>query len=239
MQFDFGSIVHAYLEDYVNRVVKAGDMDPGELAAKRRHDVELMDYRQEDVKQYVDRFDRIVASFGAWAEEAFAGRVETEVALSCMVGDDVPLFGMCDLLLVDDDEKTVRVVDYKTGQNYPEKEPEPGYARQLRFYRLLVENSSEFEGYHVTACENWYVEPEKKTGEMREPVVASVSDGEIAELTALVNAVWHRICVSDYDTTAFEESELKAEAVALGGTKAVKARNLQHAYEKWLVQQDV
>lgn len=239
IQFDFGNAVHGYLEDYVNHVLKAGDVSPEELASKRRSEVERMDYREEDVKQYVDRFDRVVSAFGTWAESAIAGRVETEATLSAVAGDDVPLYGKCDLLLVDDDARAIRVVDYKTGQKYPEGEPDPEYARQLRFYRLLVENSPEYAGYRVESCENWYVEPEKKTGEMREPIKASVTDDEIDELTALVNAVWHRICASDYDTTAFEESEQKAEAVAMGGNKAQKERNLQSAYERWLVEQDV
>ena len=151
----------------------------------------------------------------------------------------MPLFGKCDLLLVDDDARTVQVVDYKTGQRRPEGEPDPEYARQLRFYRLLVENSPEYGGYRVVSCENWYVEPERGSGEMRGPVAASVSDGEVAELTDLVNAVWHRICASDYDTTAFEESGLKAEAVANGGrSKDSRRRALQRAYERWLVEQD-
>ena len=238
IHFDFGNAVHAYLEDYANHVVKAGDMDPEELAAKRRAEVEHMDYREEDVKQYVDRFDRVAASFGKWAKDAFFGRIVTEAALSAVVGDDVPLFGKCDLLLIDDDAKEVRVADYKTGLSYPKGEPEPSYARQLRFYRLLVENSPDYEGYHVVSCENWYVEPDKKTGEMHEPVKASVTDDEIEDLVALVNAAWHRICASDYDTSAFEQSALKAEAEAKGGKKTEKARNLQRAYERWLVEQD-
>lgn len=239
IHLDFGSIVHSYLEDYVNRVVKAADTGPGELAAKRRAEVGRMDYRDEDVRQYVERFDRIASTFGEWAQEALTGRLETEVVLSGVAGDNVPLFGKCDLLLVDDNVRTVRVVDYKTGQTYPKGEPEPDYARQLRFYRLLVENSPEYEGYRVTSCENWYVEPEKKTGEVRDPVVSSVADAEIAELTELVNAVWHRICSAGYDTTAFEGSELKAAAVANGGkNKGEKSRALQRAYERWLVEQD-
>lgn len=211
IHFDFGNIVHAYLEDYVNRVLKAGDADPAELAAKRRAEVGRMDYREEDVAQYVDRFDRIADSFAGWADNALVGRSETEAVLSGVAGDGVPLFGKCDLLLVDDDAKTVRVVDYKTGQDYPEGEPDPAYERQLRFYRLLVESSPEYAGYRVTSCENWYVEPEKRTREVRKPVVASVTDDEIAELTALIDAVWHRICA-------------RGRGAGLGGSRAEAPR---------------
>ena len=234
---EFGSIVHAFLEDYVNHV-SAGSGGAAALAASYRNEVSRMDFREEDVAQYLERFDRVASSFGPWSAGRMGGRVVTEVALSAVVGDGVPLFGKCDLLLVDDEAKTVRVVDYKTGQGYPDGRPEPGYERQLRFYRLLVEASAEFEGYRVVSCENWYVEPERKTAQMREPVVALVTDDEVAALTRLIDAVWHRICASDYDTSAFEESAAKAEV--LGRTKHKKdlGRALQTAYEQWLVEED-
>lgn len=231
---EFGTIVHSYLEDYVNLVMGTGSADPVLLSTAWCERVARMDFGEEDVARYLERFERIVASFGDWAARRMSGRVVTEAALTALVGDDVPLFGKCDLMLVDDAEKTVRVVDYKTGHGYPKGEPEPDYARQLRFYRLLVENSPAYEGYRVVACENWYVEPETKTAEMRDPVVASVSDEEVAELTALINAVWHRICSSDYDTSAFEVSRLKADALSVRSKK----RALQQAYERWLIETD-
>ena len=236
--FEFGGIVHTYLQDYVERVLKAGDLTAAELAEKRMRDVERMDYRAEDVEQYKHRFERLTRAFGPWAEERLAGRVETEAALSAMTPDGVPLFGKCDLLLVDDDAKVVRVVDYKTGQTYPEGKPDPAYERQLQFYRLLVENSAEFAGYHVAACENWYVEPDKKTCEMREPFGISVSDADIEHLNALVNAVWNRLCRADFDMSAFETSDEKAEVLATKfRSNLARARALQRAYESWLINQ--
>lgn len=234
---EFGSVVHAYLEDYVDHAIANGE-DPLALASLWGEEVRRMDFREEDVAQYVERFDRIAATFGPWVSGRMDGRVMTEAPLTAVVGDNVPLFGKCDLLIVDDDARTVRVVDYKTGSDYPDGRPEPDYERQLRFYRLLVENSPEFEGYRVVTCENWYVEPEKQTAEMREPVVASVTDEEVGELTELIDAVWHRICASDFDTSAFEDSQLKEEALVGVRCKKDKKRALQAAYERWLVEMD-
>ena len=74
---------------------------------------------------------------------------------------------------------------------------------------------------------------------MRAPVVASVSDAEVEELTELIDAVWHRVCASDYDTSSFELSEQKAMAVAASGKSAkTRKRELQRAYERWLVDTD-
>ena len=80
--------------------------------------------------------------------------------------------------------------------------------------------------------------PRLPTSSSSEPVVASVTDEEIEELTALVNAVWHRICASDYDTSAFETSKLKDEALAFARRGDARSRALQDAYERWLVEGD-
>ncbi|MBR2789126.1 MAG: ATP-dependent helicase [Eggerthellaceae bacterium] len=240
IEFDFGNIVHAFFEQYVNRVVRAKDTDGEALARQFAAKVDAMDWREEDVAQYRERFARIVDIALPRVAQRFAGHMETEACLNALVGNDVPLFGKCDLLLIDDEAKTIHVVDYKTGQNYPTDAPDPGYERQLRFYRLLIEHSPEYEGYRVVACEDWYIEPDKATGEMREPVVVSVTDDEVASLLELVNAVWRRLCFADFDVSGFEDSDLKAaalkEAEASKANKAQKARMLQRAFDRWLVE---
>ena len=70
---EFGTIVHAYLQDYVDHVLKAGDMPGEELVEKRLAEVGRMDFRAEDVEQYKDRFKRIAAAFGSWAQDRLTG----------------------------------------------------------------------------------------------------------------------------------------------------------------------
>ena len=67
----------------------------------------------------------------------------------------------------------------------------------------------------------------------------SVSDEDIEDLTALANAVWHRLCRADFDVSGFEGSEQRKEGIANGGrSKKSKGRTLQWAYEQWLIEQD-
>ena len=195
---------------------------------------------------YQQRFERVVSCFDAWARPRLDGRLATEVKLFAQVGDGVPLFGLCDLLVIDDAAREIRVVDYKTGFNYPKGKPERNYERQLQFYRLLIENSSEFAGYHVVTCENWYVEPERGANRtMHEPVVASVTDEDVAYLTRLIVAAWHRIERGDFNISAFQTSEQKLEAESKlakhSGKVYPKTRlaELQLAFEAWLIASDV
>jgi hypothetical protein len=136
------------------------------------------------------------------------------VKLNALAGDNVPLFGVCDLLVIDDETRTVRVVDYKTGFSYPTGKPTRSYERQLQFYRLLIESSAEFAGYRVLSCEDWYVEPERSDEQprMHEPVVAAVSDEDIEYLTTLMNAAWHCIERGDFNISQFSASIQKAQA---------------------------
>ncbi len=241
---EYGTAVHAYFEEYVNKVLK-GDADPVALAAHYRKLVAAMDFLPEDTERYARQFVRVADHAAAMLTERTEGlRLETEVKLTALAGDNVPLFGSCDLLLLNEADKTIRVIDYKTGFHYPEGEPDRGYQRQLQFYRLLIENSADYAGWHVVSCENWYVEPEKGTDMLHEPVASAVSDEDIAYMVQLMNAAWHRIARGDFDCSAFDNSPEKAAALdTLANTqgrvtKKLRATTLQIAYESWLIRTD-
>ena len=86
---------------------------------------------------------------------------------------------------------------------------------------------------------DFYVEPEKDTGELHPPLSVTASDEEVRSLERLADVVWARIQAGQWDTSAFEQSELHELALAqqeLERSKADKARVMQRAYEEWLVQ---
>ena len=156
--------------------------------------------------------------------------------MQCLTAGGTPLFGFLDLLLVDDVAKTVQIVDYKTGFG---KEVPAGYHRQLKFYKLLVEASPEFYGYTVTSMGDYYVEPDKTTGELRPPFSTTANADDIAELEQLIDATWARIEHGAWDTSAFEQSdayELAIEEQKGCRKKADKTEVMQRAYEHWLIE---
>ena len=113
------------------------------------------------------------------------------------------------------------------------------YERQLKFYKLLVESSAEFEGYTVEAMGDYYVEPDKKTGELSKPFMATATAEEVRELERLTDAVWARVREGAWDTSAFEQSqlfELAREQQEGCRNKKEKAAMMQQAYEQWLVE---
>ena len=78
-----------------------------------------------------------------------------------IVVEGVPVSGKIDLMLVDDEAKTIEVYDYKTGAYHDGRwTAEPSlfdHMMQLEFYRLLINNSREYRNYQVTRGHILYV----------------------------------------------------------------------------------
>lgn len=232
----FGSIVHALMEDYVSFVVKGG-MPAEEVISRARENVLHMDVSEDEKDSYAARFDRIVELFLPSLGSLLSGRLATEVELNAVTDDGVPLFGICDLLMINDAAKTVSIVDYKTGFSYPGKTPTAAYERQLQFYKLLIESSSEFAGYSVREAVDLYVEPERGTASTLHAPARSVPNTENLEhLTRLIAAAWERMKTGDFDMTGFEDSEERAQAEEQANRNTRK-RFIQRAFEDWLIGQ--
>ena len=236
IQLEFGTLVHAMLQDIVNFAMGRNEGAAGIMGAHRER-VAWMDFPEQDVERCLIRYDRICESFVPWLmREGAAGfRRVTEAKVEAVTEAGTPLLGFLDLLLVDDKARTVRIVDYKTGANY---EAPSGYERQLRFYKLLVERAPEFEGYTVVSMGDFYVEPEKDSGALHPPFELHATEEEIYELERLADAVWRRIQNGDWNTSAFEQSELYERAATEQRSlraRRDKERVMQKAYEEWLM----
>jgi len=118
------------------------------------------------------------------------------------------LSGKIDLLEIDQADKTITIVDYKTGKTYSRWLSDPKlhrYKQQLICYKLLTENSRSYKGYRVTGARLEFVEPDDN-GNIHSLELA-IKDEDVARVTALMQAVWY--CaqnlefpdVSGYDQT--------------------------------------
>lgn len=206
--------------------------------------VAALDFEREDVIRCLDRFIAIVHITPEIAR-GYSNQclLRTEVELTAVVNNEVPLYGKCDLLQINEQDKTIKLIDYKTSLSTKKiTTPTAAYQRQLQFYVYLIENSQEFSGYHVITCEDWYVEPDKQTKQKREPVVSSASRDELAHLTQLIVAAWHRITNANFDTSAFFESSQFVTWKEKYSDKKKMSQDmkneLQRCYEDWLISED-
>lgn len=105
--------------------------------------------------------------------------------------EDIPLVGKVDKIeLIDEQKKTVRVIDYKTGKHKSRNEIEGltdssdgSYKRQLVFYKLLADLDRNFP-LKVVETELDFVEADEKGRPKKEKFV--ISDEEIKNLKKLI-----------------------------------------------------
>ena len=121
------------------------------------------------------------------------------------------LAGKLDLLDIDDQSKTIRVTDYKTGKpsmSWTGKTPYEKiklhhYRQQLMFYQLLIENSRDYRHYQFENGVVQFVEPASNGA-----VVAldlTFTRSELDEFSHLISALWRAIQTFDFpDTSEFE-----------------------------------
>ena len=112
-----------------------------------------------------------------------------------IVASNVPLTGKIDHLIADPKEKTVEIYDFKTGKFHGEKwdahQTLFKYKLQLGLYKLLVENSKTYQGYHVNRAHILFVTPDDD--EKVYDKLYEYNDRDEAALKELIAAVYHEI----------------------------------------------
>ncbi len=120
------------------------------------------------------------------------------------------LNGKIDKLIIDQKQKTIVIVDYKTGKSHARWSRETKlhfYRHQLYFYKLLVESSRSFRGYRIIDAYLEFVEPDA-LGDIVE-LHANFNDADEQRFKALISAVWERIVALDFPDTSQYSDDLK------------------------------
>lgn len=134
------------------------------------------------IKKSLDSFNGIIRN----------GKAEVNFAPEKIVVNGVPVTGKIDHLLIDKENKTIEVFDFKTGNYHKEKWTSQvslyQYMLQLIFYKLLLNNSREYKDYKVTKGHILFVTPDKD-GEVHDKVY-EYNEEDDASLLELLIAVY-------------------------------------------------
>ena len=200
----YGTAIHATLQRAHNHLVATGSMRPDE-------DI-LGDFATELAAQHLDEKDFALFSkkgidsltcFLASKKSSFSPHQKTELSFagqSVVIGE-ARLTGSLDL--VDIDDKSIVVTDYKTGapsrdwkgKTDWEKIKLHKYKQQLMFYQLLVENSRDYAKYSFAKGVLQFVEPDIN-GDIHS-LESTFSEDELAKFKQLIHAVWRSIMTLD------------------------------------------
>lgn len=191
-----GSAVHEALYDFFANINETGNVPSREFLVKQFEramkrqllaNVDMSDALEHGRHILSDYYAHYQAKFhnSSLLEYSFAGH-------GVHVGD-LKLTGTIDKVeVLDVKEKTVNVVDYKTGKverGLKKLQPGGDYHRQLVFYKLLCDESPRFS-YTMVSGEVDFVE-EGRRGFMKKNVV--VKEEEVDELKDTIQRVWGEI----------------------------------------------
>ena len=125
--------------------------------------------------------------------------------------DGVRLNGKIDRLIINNANKTIRLVDYKTSIHQSKSFSESDMRmrknkRQLYFYKLLVDTSARFKDYSINQGTIEFVEPDINSGKFNSATLEFDSK-ELEETKTLINSVWSKIMALDFpDTSSYPET---------------------------------
>lgn len=131
---------------------------------------------------------------------------------------DALLSGKIDLLQVDNEHKTITVIDYKTGNLGNDPAKRHRYELQLYCYKILLQGSRTFRGYTVNEGYLVFVEPNSE-GEIKRHHVA-FKDAEVERVRQLLQAMWRRVQsldmpdVSSYPATLAGIKQFESDLLA-------------------------
>lgn len=226
---EYGVAVHNCLEWYQLQI--GGGQAPSIDQVLAHYEAELThrylsDREREDAQS---RGMVVLQKYLSARSEMFKipAKVEANFFGEGVVMDGARLTGKIDRLEVDKENKTLTVVDFKTGKpltKWGATMKAYEYRHQLYFYKFLLEGSHTWRGYTVKEARLEFVEPlDLKSGDIVPPLTIEFSDKEEKEIKQLIKVVWDKIQALDLPSTAKYSQDLR-------GTKAFE-QDLLRAYD--------
>ncbi len=127
--------------------------------------------------------------------------------------NDVRLTGKIDVATIDNTNKTIDVVDYKTGAPLTQwgkgsayqKINSHKYRQQLLFYKLLVGQSRDYRSYDFIGGTLQFIQP-SATGEIVALSLDEIQDSELERFKSLIEKIWNHIQELNFpDTSHYQQ----------------------------------
>ena len=134
-------------------------------------------------------------------------KVATEVDVRNVVFGGARIGGKIDRLEIDETNKTITVVDFKTGKTHKKISKSDmtsyKYIKQLYFYKILLNNSPDYRRYDVNKWRLEFVAPD--TENQINVVEEEFNSEDEQRVAGLIKAVWAKTMNLDFDEPAKKE----------------------------------
>ncbi len=198
----YGIGVHYALE----RLQNSDKLVDGDAAMKLfKQRIDEFDLTETDFNELVERAENSLVKYVHERSDLFEKRPDITVKTEenyysqHVVLDKARLTGMIDRLEIDKTNKTITIVDFKTGKSYAEIEKNASWHRhlkQLHFYRLMLIASQNFPGYAVSNWRIEFVDPDR-LGQINY-VAGEFDETEAERIRQLIGVVWDKTMALDF-----------------------------------------
>lgn len=216
----FGNAIHETLQ-WLQHQIDASGHPPTYSALEAYFDTRMRSkkLRTDETERLVQRGHHALKAYWKQRGSIFKPGDKAEFGFrnEGVVIDGFHLAGKIDRMEIDTANKTITVVDYKTGSTYNRWLSDiklHKYKHQLYCYKLLIEHSRTYRGYKVVLGRLEFIEPDDQ-GRIH-TLELKFTDTEEATTRALLAAMWH--CVQN-----LEFPDVSGYDTSLAGTKAFEA----------------
>ncbi len=202
----FGNAVHETLEKiqyYFKENNEPPELDEVGLIFKKQLSQKILS--ENEYHKYLKRGQDALGKFMEhwWHNFTPDALVERSFKDEAAFVGSAHLTGNLDQLLVDEQAKLIRVVDFKTGKPETRWSKTPKnyfYMNQLLFYKVMVENSHSYKNFEVNEAKLVFVEPDAFSGKFSE-LNLNIETSDMAFFKKLIEAVYQRIVSLDFPKT--------------------------------------
>lgn len=214
---NYGTAIHAALQRAHDYMRANKSLQPEEdVLHEFEKSLERMQFTDEERAMYLEKGGASLRAFLAAKYREFSPEQRAELNFNHQDAwlDEVHLTGKLDVVEFDKDAMTATVTDYKTGASLTswdkgadyQKIKAHKYRQQLLFYKLLIENSREWNRYTMTRGVLQFVEPDA-AGKIVALELEDIDADELARFSQLVKTVWQKIQNLEFpDTSQYPET---------------------------------
>lgn len=212
----FGNAVHETLEWVQHRTTEKGD--PPHTQDVLVYFVSRMKSKRLSEQKTALEIERGEKALSLWMQQRSHIFKPTDIAEKSFHNegvfiDQVHMSGRVDRLEIDQQNRTITVVDYKTGKPYSKWVSDPKlyrYRLQLLCYKLLIDGSHSYRGYTVTTGRIEFIEADDK-GKVH-ALELVFDDDSITDTKKLIVSLWEHVHDLNFP-------DVSSYPLSLGGVK--------------------
>lgn len=196
---EYGDAIHKIIE-WIGKSTNESGTVPSEQTIYEKYE-DILQRKLIPREEYNNYYEKGINTIQAYLRKHHNNLIKNNILYEQNFKDEgvivgkAHLSGKIDKLIVDDESKTITIVDYKTGKIFDKwKEGEAvlhKYKQQLYCYKLLVEGSNKYKNYTVKDAYLEFMQP-TKTGELTELHI-TFNEDEMKNIKKLIRAMWKNV----------------------------------------------